>query len=308
MRESIRKILPICCQSHSLATEPRVPGRLVAVHLESDATRHIRASDAGGPKSTARHPENVLIEERSGDVLIVTMNRPAQRNALNAQLRVALRTSFDAFEADRELRCAVLTGNGPLFCAGADLKEMAATSIQLPSEDYFAVLGSRGGLSKPVIAAVNGDALGAGFFLAQECDLCIAVDTAQFGIPEVKRGRGSPWAAGLISMLPKRLMMQLLLTGDAISASRSYDVGLVNAVVSSDDLLGTALEMAHTIADNAPLSVWAAKRTVVAASEMTQSDALQAAHRVYERVYLSEDAREGPRAFAEKRNPQWKGR
>ncbi|KQW42682.1 enoyl-CoA hydratase [Nocardioides sp. Root1257] len=246
--------------------------------------------------------------ERRGQVLVVSMNRPDQRNALNAELRGALRQAFDRFDQDPELRCAVLTGIGPAFCAGGDLKEMAETNMQVPPEDSFVILGSKGRLEKPVIAAVNGYALAGGFMLAQNCDLAVASEQARFAISEVKRGRGAPWAVPLMAMLPKRVMMELLLTGDPIDAHRAYEVGLVNKVVPADELLDAAVALAQTIADNAPLSVWAAKQAVELATEIGESDALRASHLLYHRVYTSEDAAEGPRAFAEKRTPRWTGR
>lgn len=252
--------------------------------------------------------EEVLLTERRGHVLIVTMNRPRQRNALNAELRDRLRQTFDAYEEDPDLRCAILTGNGTAFSAGGDLKEMSATKMQTPGQDSVMMIGSAGRISKPVIAAVNGYALAGGFLLAQDCDLCIAAESAQFGITEVKRGRGAPWAAPLTSMLPKRIMMELLLTGNPISSQRAAQVCLVNAVVADDNLLDAAIEMAQTIADNAPLSVWAAKQTVELGAEMGQTAALRAANLLYHRVYTSADAQEGPRAFAEKRKPVWTGR
>ncbi|MEU7817621.1 enoyl-CoA hydratase-related protein [Pseudonocardia sp. NPDC049154] len=252
--------------------------------------------------------EQLVLTERHGHVLVVRMNRPRQRNALNFALRQALRNAFDEFEADPELRCAVLTGEGAAFCAGGDLKEMAAGNLSIPAEEWGLLLGSKGRLVKPVIAAVNGFALAGGFRLAQDCDLCLAADHATFGITEVKRGRGAPWAAPLISMLPKRIMMELLLTGEPVSAARAYEVGLVNAVVPAEELLAAAIAMATTIATNAPLSVQAAKQTVELSTEVGRSQAVQSADWLYERVYTSEDAQEGPRAFAEKRDPVWSGR
>ena len=261
-----------------------------------------------GSSSGQATGSDVLLDERRGPVLVVTLNRPEQRNALNAALRRSLRATFDAFDADPELRCAVLTGRGPAFSAGADLKEMAATAMEVPGDEVTRLIGTRGRTSKPVIAAVNGYALAGGFLLAQDCDLCIAADTATFAITEVKRGRGSPWAAPLISMVPKRVMLELLLTGEPISAQRAYEVGLVNKVVPAAELLPTAIAMAETIAGNAPLSVWAAKQMVELATEVGESAARQGADDLYHRVYTSDDAQEGPRAFAEKRPPRWTGR
>jgi len=251
----------------------------------------------------------VLLTERHGSVLVVTMNRPRQRNALNKELRDSLRAAFDAFDADPGLTVAILTGNGPSFSAGGDLKEMSELQLQVPPvEDFELMLGSRGKLTKPVIAAVNGHALAGGFLLAQDCDLCVASDTAVFGVSEVKRGRGSPWAAPLSALIPKRIMMQLLLTGEPLTAQRAYEVGLVNEVVPGEELLPAALALATLISENAPLSVAAAKQMVEFGTEVGQTSALQAAHWLYNSVYTSEDAQEGPRAFAEKRKPRWTGR
>jgi enoyl-CoA hydratase len=161
---------------------------------------------------------------------------------------------------------------------------------------------------KPVIAAVNGYAFAGGFRLAQQCDLALASEGATFGITEVKRGRGAPWAAPLIDMVPKRVMMELLLTGEPISAQRAHAVGLVNRVVPAASLLSEAVTMAQTIAANAPLSVQAAKQLVQVATEVGASQALREADALYERVYRSEDALEGPRAFAAGRAPVWTGR
>ncbi|WP_433521413.1 enoyl-CoA hydratase/isomerase family protein [Nocardia pseudovaccinii] len=263
---------------------------------------------AGNTGSNNTRKAAVLQIEHHGQVVVLTMNRPEQRNALNRELRTALRQAFDSFEEDPALRCAVLTGNGPAFCAGADLKEMAAIGTSEPGREAIVTLGSNGKLSKPVIAAVNGYAMAAGFRLAQDCDLAIAADTAQFAVSEVKRGRGSPWAVPLISMLPKRIMMELLITGETIDAGRAYEVGLVNQVVPAEGLLDSALRVAEIIAHNAPLSVWAAKQMVEMAAEHGQDAASRAAHHIYHRVYASQDAAEGPRAFAEKRRPIWSGR
>jgi enoyl-CoA hydratase len=162
-------------------------------------------------------------------------------------------------------------------------------------------------VSKPVIAAVNGYALAGGFRLVQNCDLTIAAEQATFGISEVLVGRGSPWAAPLINILPQRIMMELLLTGEPMSATRAYETGLVNRVVPGPELLDAALAMAGRIASAAPLSVRAAKKLVQLSTEMGVTQAERCADLAYERVYLSSDAQEGPRAFAEKRPPVWTG-
>ena len=244
-----------------------------------------------------------------GAIAILSINRPAQRNALNRGVLDGLRAGFARFEADASLRVLILTGSGDkAFCAGMDLKEAAATQIKVPPRDFLPVLGDNIHVTKPVIAAVNGLAYAGGWLLAQMCDLCIAADHAVFGITEAKVGRGMPWAAPLAKMLPQRVMMELLLTAQPITAQRLYELGFVNAVVPLADLHSRAKAMAQQIAANAPLTVKAARELVYLSGEMGRSASLRAAHHVFESVYLSEDAQEGPRAFAEKRPPQWQGR
>jgi enoyl-CoA hydratase/carnithine racemase len=161
---------------------------------------------------------------------------------------------------------------------------------------------------KPTIAAVNGVAFAGGFLLAQCCDLCIAAESARFAVTEVKVGRGSPWAAPLSWLVPPRIAMQILLTGDPITAARAYEVGLVNEVVPDTELVSVTQALAERIAANAPLSVRAAKRTAYLSAQHPMSGAFEEAERIWEPVYLSADAQEGPRAFSEKRPPVWTGR
>ena len=188
-----------------------------------------------------------------------------------------------------------------------DLKEAAATQLRVPPSDLLPVLGDNVTVSKPVIAAVNGVALAGGFLFAQMCDLCIAADHALFGITEAKVGRGMPWAAPLAHMLPRRVMMELLLTGAPMSAQRAMALGFINDVVPAAQLQERALAMARSIAANAPLTVRAARELVYLSGEMGRSAGLRAARHLFESVYLSDDAQEGPRAFAEKRAPRWTG-
>ena len=250
----------------------------------------------------------VLFEEQDG-IAIVTIDRPQQRNAINRGVIEGLRAAFTRFEQDPALRVAVLTGSGEkAFCAGMDLKEAAAMQLRVPPRDFLPVIGDTVHVSKPVIAAVNGLAYAGGWLFAQMCDLCIAADHAVFGITEAKVGRGMPWAAPLIHMLPQRVVMELLLTGQPLTAQRACELGYVNAVVPLADLRPRALEMARSIAANAPLTVKAARELVYLSTEMGRSAGLRAAQHLFESVYLSDDAQEGPRAFAEKRPPQWTGR
>ena len=251
----------------------------------------------------------VLFDARDDGIAVITLNRPEARNALGKEIREGLFAAWDRFERDPALRVAILTGAGDkAFCAGGDLKEMTEIRMTVPPRDMFPVPGDNVELSKPSIAAVNGVAFAGGWMIAQACDLCVASTSARFAVTEVKVGRSSPWAAPLIHMIPQRIMMEILLTGKPISAQRAYEIGLVNRLAEPGELMDTALALATEILDGAPLSVRAARETEMHATEMGRSAALQAARHASEHCYRSEDAQEGPRAFAEKRPPQWKGR
>lgn len=251
----------------------------------------------------------VLFDARADGIAIITINRPEQRNALGKDVRDGLFAAWERFEADPALRVAILTGAGDkAFCAGGDLKEMVERGLQVPPRDMFPLPYDSIELTKPTIAAVNGVAFAGGWMIAQGCDLCVASTTARFAITEVKVGRGSPWAAPLIHMIPQRIMMEIILTGKPITAERAYEIGLVNRLAEPADLMARAIALAHEILDGAPLSVKAGRETVMLATEMGRAAALQAARAAHEFTYRSEDAQEGPRAFAEKRPPEWKSR
>jgi enoyl-CoA hydratase/carnithine racemase len=251
----------------------------------------------------------VVFDARDDGIAVITLNRPEARNALGKDIRAGLFAAWDRFERDAALRVAILTGSGDkAFCAGGDLKEMTELRLTVPPRDMFPVPGDNIELTKPTIAAVNGVAFAGGWMIAQACDLCVASTRAQFAITEVKVGRSSPWAAPLIHMIPQRIMMEIVLTGKPLSAQRAYEIGLVNRLAEPDGLMAAALALATEILDGAPLSVMAAREMVMLSTEMGRSAALRAARHVSERVYQSEDAQEGPKAFAEKRRPQWKSR
>ncbi|WP_073252138.1 enoyl-CoA hydratase/isomerase family protein [Cryptosporangium aurantiacum] len=251
----------------------------------------------------------VLFDAREDGVAVITINRPETRNCLARDVREGLAAAWDRFERDPALRIAVLTGAGDkAFCAGGDLKEMVETGMTVPPRDLFPLPYDTIELTKPTIAAVNGVAFAGGWMLAQACDLCVASTTARFAVTEVKVGRSSPWAAPLIHMIPQRIMMEILLTGAPITAQRAYEIGLVNRLAEPGAVLDVALDLAREILANAPLSVRAARETVMLATEMGRSAALQAARHASETCYRSDDAQEGPRAFAEKRAPRWTGR
>jgi enoyl-CoA hydratase/carnithine racemase len=244
-----------------------------------------------------------------GPVAWLTINRPESRNALSAEVRAGLWEGVRRFNADDAARVLVLTGAGDkAFCAGGDLKEMSSTALRVPPPDYLPQLGRNIEVAKPTIAAVNGVAYAGGFLLSQNCDLCVAADTARFAVTEVKVGRGAPWAVPLPWLVPARVAMEILLTGDPLDAGRACALGLVNEVVPADQLRTRVQALGERIAANAPLSVRAAKQTVRLAAEHSLSDAFEVAERLWEPVYLSADAQEGPTAFREGRSPVWSGR
>ncbi len=216
---------------------------------------------------------------------------------------------MERFNADDEARVLVLTGAGDrAFCAGADLKEMAELGLEVPPPDYVPIFGRNVEVTKPTIASVNGVAYAGGFLLAQMCDLCVAADHARFAITEARVGRGAPWAAPLPWLIPPRVALEILLTGEPFDASRAAAVGLVNRVVPLAELHAATQALGETIAANAPLSVAAAKAMVAAAGRAALADLAEEADRIWEPVYRSADAQEGPRAFREHRPPRWTGR
>ncbi|EFC86825.1 enoyl-CoA hydratase/isomerase family protein [Parafrankia sp. EUN1f] len=252
---------------------------------------------------------SVLKSESRDGVLLLTLDRPEARNAVNAELRAALSAAMREFAADDRHRVVIVTGAGDkAFCAGADLKELAGRGTGQPPPDYFAEFGPDDFIEKPVITAVNGAAYAGGFRLAQFGDICLAAESASFAISEAKWSRGAPWAAPLTRMLPRRVLAELLLTAQPISARRAYEVGLVNEVLPQAELLPRAWAIAETIAKNAPLSVRASKWLMRVGAEAGVSATASIGAELFRHVYDSEDAREGPRAFREGRRPEWKGR
>jgi enoyl-CoA hydratase/carnithine racemase len=239
----------------------------------------------------------------------LTIDRPEARNALSKPVREGLFSGVRRFNDDESAKVLVLTGAGDrAFCAGGDLKEMADTALTVPPLDFLPQFGRNIAIDKPTIAAVNGVAYAGGFMLAQNCDLCIAAESARFAITEVKVGRGSPWAAPLSWLVGPRIALEILLTGDPLTAARAYEVGLINRVVPDADLRAEAQALAERIAGNAPLSVRAAKKTAYLSARMGLTEAFDEAERIWEPVYTSADAQEGPAAFRDKRTPVWTGR
>ena len=239
----------------------------------------------------------------------ITINRPEKSNALNAAAREQLFSAFRAANDDADCRVVILTAAGErIFSAGADLVEMATMGTVLPPKDFVPILRKNVDMDKPVIAAVNGLVIAGGFLMVQMCDLVVASSAATFAISEAKRGRGFPWAMPLAHMMPRRILTELLTTGEPISAQRAFDVGFINRVVEPGAVMAEARALARAISMNAPLTVRAGLRMMQHADEMGIGAAERMAESIFKEVYLSEDAQEGPRAFKEKRPPVWKGR
>lgn len=253
----------------------------------------------------------VLYEVRER-IATITIDRPAQRNAIDAATAAALRAATDRFEADHEALVAILTAGGDrAFCAGMDLKAFANGEGPAILEGPCGFAGfTHYPRTKPCIAAVNGAALGGGCEIVLSCDLIVAAEHARFGLPEVTRGlfAASGGALRLPRLIPRARALELLLTGDLIDAQTACDLGLINKVVPRGRLLETARDLALRICANAPLAV-RETLTLVRAVFSLPEEQLQARNdAAWTRIAASEDAHEGPRAFAEKRPAAWKGR
>jgi enoyl-CoA hydratase len=247
--------------------------------------------------------------EVAGDVLVVTIDRPEARNAVNLAVAEAIAAAMDRLDGDDGLRAGILTGAGGTFCAGMDLKAFVAGERPHAGDRGFAGV-TRRPPRKPLIAAVEGWALAGGFEVALACDVIVAASDARFGIPEVKRGLVA--AAGALLRLPRRipyhLAMELALTGEPISAERAAQIGIVSRLTEPGESLAGAHELAALIARNGPLAVDASKQIVAQAGDWTEAEGWERQRELSGAVFTSEDAREGATAFAEKRDPVWRGR
>jgi enoyl-CoA hydratase len=264
---------------------------------------------------TRAGPPHALIERR-GHVLIVTMNRPEVRNALSGPMMALMRQAWDETDSDPEIRACILTGAGGSFCAGADLKAMTRSH---PGDSFRAggldlsvieplLKGRR--LTKPLIAAVEGPAVAGGTEILQATDIRVAGESARFGVSEARWGLfplgGS--AVRLPRQIPYTLAADLLLTGRHISAAEALSIGLIGQVVPDGQALARALEIADMIAANGPVAVRAILRTIRETEGMPENDAFKVETRIGMEVFRSEDAKEGPRAFTEKRKPEFRDR
>jgi enoyl-CoA hydratase len=247
--------------------------------------------------------------EPEGEVLVVTIDRAEARNAVNLAVAEGIAAALDRLDEDEALRAGILTGAGGTFCAGMDLKAFVAGERPYVGDRGFAGITQRAA-RKPLIAAVEGWALAGGFEVALSCDLIVAARDARFGIPEVKRGLVA--AGGALLRLPRRipyhLAMELALTGEPIGAERAAELGIVSRLTQSGEALAGAHELAALIARNGPLAIDATKRIVEASADWTAGEAWERQGEIAGPVFGSEDAREGATAFAEKRDPVWRGR
>ncbi len=253
--------------------------------------------------------EQAVLTERRERVLLITINRPDQRNAINAAVAQGIAGALDELDADAELSLGVLTGAGKGFSAGMDLKAFVAGERPYAGDRGFAGITQRAS-AKPLIAAVEGFAVAGGLEIALSCDLLVASRGARLGVPEVKRSLVA--AAGALlrlpRVLPRNVAMELALTGEPIDAERAYELGLVNRLAEPGQAVTTALELAETIAANGPLALAATKRILIEAVDWPDSEFFVRQDEIVEPVMSSEDAREGAVAFAEKRAPVWRGR
>lgn len=253
--------------------------------------------------------EPAVLSERRERVLLITINRPDQRNAVNAAVAQGIAKALDELDADAELSVGVLTGAGKGFSSGMDLKAFVTGERPYAPDRGFAGIVERPA-EKPLIAAIEGFAVAGGLEIALACDLIVASRGARLGVPEVKR---SLVAAGgallrLPRSLPRNVALELALTGDPIDAERGYELGLVNRLAEPGGALEAALELAAAIAANGPLALRATKRILNEAADWPDAEFFERQGEISGPVMTSEDAREGATAFAEKRPPVWRGR
>ncbi len=249
-----------------------------------------------------------LERERRGKVEILRLNRPEARNAINPETAREIQAALDDIEADRHVWCVILTGAGPVFCAGADLNVVAAGRgiDNMLERGGFAGLVERE-VSKPIIAAINGAALAGGFEIALACDFVVAAEDAVFGLPEVQRGllaaAGGP--VRLAQRVPLAVALEITVLGEPITAARALELGLVNRVVPAAEVLDAALAMADRIIANSPAAVRGARELVRGAADATDAEAWALSRRIMREVGTSPDGIEGATAFVEKRAPNW---
>lgn len=251
--------------------------------------------------------DEVLVEHDDA-LVVITINRPGQRNAINRAVSYGVCEAVDELDRNPALRVGILTGAGGTFCAGMDLKAFLAGEVtRVEGRGLMGII--RTPPKKPLIAAVEGYALAGGFEALLACDLAVAARNAQFGIPEVKRGliAGAGGLMRLPRVIPQRIAMEMALTGDMVPAERLYQYGLLNALVEPGEALAEAKRLARKIVANAPLAVAASKRIIVEQRDWPTDRMFDLQDPIFQPIYHSKDAREGAAAFAEKRAPRWTG-
>lgn len=266
------------------------------------------------PGIAAMHADEIVRFTVADGIATITINRPERRNALSAAAADRLHSLWERVDAEQGVRVVVLTSaDCGTFCAGMDLKEAAEVKrergidiLQALADPFYERMRE---VTKPIVAAMTGHFTAGGMMLCLNSDLRVGLAGTMGGITEAKLGRGSPWAVPLLWMLPQPVLMELTLTGDLMPIERLHQLGFVNDVMPTPDAVrDRALALARRIRDNAPLTVAAGKEAIVKAMDVGCRAAFAEAKRIYAKVYASEDAQEGPRAFTEKRPPVWKGR
>lgn len=254
--------------------------------------------------------QNPVTLERNGPIAIVTLHRPAVRNAISAAMAEAIENFVHEIEADPTIRVAILAAKGPIFCAGADLAEVAAgrgMSLARPDTGFAGFVDAR--RTKPWIAAIQGPAHGGGVEITLSCDMVVAAETASFTLPEVRRGliAGANGSFRIARYLPRPLAIEMLIVGHPLPASRAHALGMVNSLVpTADDVLPEALRLAQLVAANSPLAVRESLRVVRAAADQGEQDLLALQADAVGIVLAGPDVKEGASAFIEKRQPEWR--
>jgi enoyl-CoA hydratase len=249
-----------------------------------------------------------LVEINDG-IMVITINRPEAKNAIDKATAESVAAAIDKLDSDDTIHAAVITGAGGGFCSGMDLKAFLRGELPVVEGRGFAGV-TEAKIAKPLIAAVEGFALAGGFELMISCDLVVVAENAKLGIPEVKRGLVAA-GGGLLKMprqMPKRLAMELALTGDLLEPQRALDVGLVNRICEPGQALNKAIELAKTIQKNSPLAVKLSKEVINSATDWTSDEMMAKQFEIVVPIFTSQDAKEGAAAFAEKRKPKWTGK
>lgn len=255
--------------------------------------------------------EDIVTYEKKDRIAYILLNRPDKLNALTINMANKLTEIWKDFRDDEKCLVAIISGSGKAFCGGAAVEGLASGKWSLSQSITLgepAVGPKKHKVYKPIIAALHGYVIGGGFWLALECDLRVAADNTLFSLPEPKIGIPTSFAAFLSDYVPRGIAAELLLTGNMINAQRAYQLGIVNKVVSSGDLMASATSLAERICANAPLAVQAIKEVMIKSKGMNFRNALKLTEKIYAPVYSSIDAKEGKNAFKEKRKPKWKGK